>query len=96
VDRSSIPLSSALTKLLPETALAAALDGGEDFELVLCLPTAIAERARARLGMGAAIIGSITADLEILVVDADDPTRSIGLDRRSGFQHFAKRSSPIF
>jgi thiamine-monophosphate kinase len=95
VDRSSIPLSSALTKLLPETALAAALDGGEDFELVLCLPTAIAQRSSARLGMGAAIIGSITAELDILVVDADDPTRSIGLDRRSGFQHFAKPPNPI-
>jgi thiamine-monophosphate kinase len=90
VDRSSIPLSSALTKLSPETALASALYGGEDFELVLCLPASTATRAIARLGVGAAIIGSINQQLEILVVDAADPARSIALDRRSGFQHFAK------
>jgi thiamine-monophosphate kinase len=88
VDRSSIPLSSALPKLLPETALEAALYGGEDFELVLSLPAEIAARSIARLGMGAAIIGTITQELEILVVDAEDPARSIALDLSVGFQHF--------
>jgi thiamine-monophosphate kinase len=89
VDRSSIPLSSALTKLWPETALEAALYGGEDFELVLCLPALMAVRLVDKLGKGAAIIGSITQQLDILVVDAEDPARSIALDLRSGFQHFS-------
>jgi thiamine-monophosphate kinase len=88
MDRSSIPLSSALVQLSPETALSSALSGGEDFELVLCLPAAIAHRSISRLETGAAIIGSITQELEILVVDAADPARSIALDLTSGFQHF--------
>ena len=90
VDRSSISLASALTKLLPATALEAALYGGEDFELVLCLPAEIAASAISLLGTGAAIIGAITEQLDILVVAAETPTRSIALDLRSGFQHFAK------
>jgi thiamine-monophosphate kinase len=90
VDRSRIPLASALTKLLPATALESALYGGEDFELVLCLPALIAVQLVDRLGMGAAIIGAITDRLDILVVDAEHPGGSIALDLRSGFQHFAK------
>lgn len=90
VDRSSVPLSSALTKLLPETALEAALDGGEDFELVLCLPALMAAQLVDKLGISAAIIGSVTDRLEILVVDAENPARSIALDLKSGFQHFVK------
>jgi thiamine-monophosphate kinase len=92
LDRSAIPLSPALSKLFPDTALESALYGGEDFELVLCLPAPIALRLVERLDLSAAIVGTITQQREILVVDSSDlrgtmmPT--IELDLRSGFQHF--------
>lgn len=92
LDRSAIPLSPALSKLFPDTALESALYGGEDFELVLCLPAPIAVRLVERLDLSAAIVGTITQQREILVVDPSDlpgkmmPT--IELDLRSGFQHF--------
>ncbi len=89
LDRSSIPLSPALSELFPDTALASALDGGEDFELVLCMPATIAAWLVARIDLGSAIIGSVTQELEILVVDAEDRTPPINLDLRSGFQHFS-------
>ncbi len=89
LDRSAIPLSSSLTRLFPDTALASALDGGEDFELVLCLPEFQAALLVDKLDPGAAIIGTITRALEILVVDPDDRFPPIDLDLRSGFQHFS-------
>ncbi len=89
LDRSMILLSPALSQLFPDTALASALYGGEDFELVLCLPAAIAARLVAKLGQGAAIIGMITQQLEVLIVDPDDRFPSIDLDLGSGFQHFS-------
>jgi thiamine-monophosphate kinase len=86
--RSSIPISPALAQMFPDTALDSALYGGEDFELVLTLPEAIARQLVALLGNGAAIIGKISQHSNILVIDdlTDDPP--LCLDRQSGFQHF--------
>lgn len=89
VERSSILLSSSLSQFLPDTALESALYGGEDFELVLCLPTTIAPELVAKLGVGAVIIGRITQELEILVVDLNARSPVIDLDLRLGFQHFS-------
>lgn len=89
VDRAAIELSPSLTQMSPQTALASALYGGEDFELVLCLPAAIAPDLVAKLGVGAAIIGRITHERDLLVVDPEDRSPVINLDLRSGFQHFA-------
>ncbi len=89
IDRSAIPLSPSLTQMSPQTALTSALYGGEDFELVLCLPTAIAPDLLAQLGVGAAIIGRITHERDLLVVDPEDRSPVMNLDLRSGFQHFA-------
>ncbi len=88
IDRSAIPLDPALTKLLPESALESALYGGEDFELVLCMPGNIADRLVSSLGQGAAIIGKITQQLDISIVDFTNQHPTITLDLRSGFQHF--------
>jgi thiamine-monophosphate kinase len=74
---------------LPESlALEWTLYGGEDFELVLCLPVLLAQELVSAAGRGAAIIGEVTRSLEILVVDRDK-TRQFSLDRRQGFQHFS-------
>jgi thiamine-monophosphate kinase len=89
VDRGNISIDPARSQFAPATALESALYGGEDFELVLCLPESIAIQLVSRLNQGAAIIGRITQQLEILVVDAEDRSATINLDLRSGFQHFA-------
>jgi thiamine-monophosphate kinase len=89
VDRGNISIDPARSQFAPATALESALYGGEDFELVLCLPESIAIQLVSRLNQGAAMIGRITQQLEILVVDAEDRSATINLDLRSGFQHFA-------
>jgi thiamine-monophosphate kinase len=86
--RSSLPISPALAHLFPATALSSALYGGEDFELVLCLPTAIAQKLVTMIGAGAAIVGQITRSLEILLVDDQGLLPPIQIDQQSGFQHF--------
>lgn len=88
IDRSAIPLAPALTKLRSESALESALYGGEDFELVLCMPEHIADRLVSSLGQGAAIIGKITQQLDISIVDFTNQHPIITLGVRSGFQHF--------
>ena len=88
IDRDQIPLAPALVQMSPETALASALTGGEDFELVLCLPAPIALDLVARLGLGAAIIGQITQGTEISLIDPRDQAAITKLDLQSGFQHF--------
>ena len=88
LDRSRIPFSPALSQLFPETALESVLYGGEDFELVLCLPESIATQLVEKMDGSAAIIGRITEQIEILVVDLEDRSTTINLDMRSGFQHF--------
>ncbi len=104
LDRASLPISPALARIFPATALLSALSGGEDFELVLCLPETIALQLVATLGNGAAIIGKITRSPEIVLVDnsgesaalvvreasrREDLPLAIDLtDRQCGFQHF--------
>lgn len=89
IERSQIPIPDAIKKFVsPEQALDWALYGGEDFELVLCLPPAIAEELVKQLGVGAAIVGEITADSEVILSDRtnENPDQVLSLSR--GFQHF--------
>lgn len=89
IDRNLIPIPPALPKLTsPEKALNWALYGGEDFELVLCLPLEKAQSLVERLGNYAAIIGTITKDLEILLVDPTKAYNQEILLLSKGFQHF--------
>jgi len=81
-----IPLDPDLiTAVGRDAALAWALYGGEDFELVLCLPPPIAAALVAALGPPAAIIGTITAALNVVIGEGD---RLQPLDQAQGFQHF--------
>jgi thiamine-monophosphate kinase len=86
--RSSIPISPSLSQIFPATALTSALYGGEDFELILCLPELVALELVKNIGSSAAIIGKIGRSPDIILIDdlTDDPP--IYLDRQSGFQHF--------
>jgi thiamine-monophosphate kinase len=89
IDRNLIHLPPALYQLTSaEQAFNWALYGGEDFELVLCLPLGKAQPLVERLGHCAAIIGTITKDLEILLVDPTKVYHQEVLLLSKGFQHF--------
>ena len=88
IERSQIPIPSVLESLVsPEQALNWALYGGEDFELVLCMPPQIAEQLVKHLGEGAAIVGAIVANAEVVLCHTNEnPDQVLNLSR--GFQHF--------
>jgi thiamine-monophosphate kinase len=89
IERTSIPLPPTLSKLVsPEQALDWALYGGEDFELVLCLPPEPAKALVNKLGDGAAVIGEITTGKEVWLKDSRGNYANELLTLRQGFQHF--------
>jgi thiamine-monophosphate kinase len=89
LNRSSLPISPSLARIFPDTALESALYGGEDFELVLCMPTEIGLELVENIGNGAAIIGKIVRSSDIILIDDLTNNSPIYLNRRSGFQHFS-------
>ncbi|MBW4539165.1 MAG: thiamine-phosphate kinase [Myxacorys chilensis ATA2-1-KO14] len=89
LDRQRIPIHPALRNWVsPEQAMQWALYGGEDFELVLCLPEDLAQELVERLREGSAIVGTITSAQTIQLIDpaGTHPDESLTLNR--GFQHF--------
>lgn len=90
IARHSIPIPTAFNRWLsPTQALEWSLYGGEDFELVLCLPNEKAQPLVQRLGSGAAIIGTITTDSEVLLIDTSHQYPDQQLTLTQGFQHFS-------
>ncbi len=75
--------------LTAEQAIDWTLYGGEDFELVLCLPPEDAEVLVQQVGNGATIVGSIHSDPDILLVDPQEEFPNQPLTMSRGFQHFA-------
>ena len=88
VSRGSLPISPTLAQMFPDIALSSALYGGEDFELVLCLPQLMALELVKQIGSGAAIVGKITRSTDILLVDDTRNHPPLQLDLYSGFKHF--------
>ena len=89
IERNAVSSPKSLTQLVsPEVALEWALYGGEDFELVLCLPEEAALALVERLGRGAAAIGKITTGDEVKLVDSTGKHPQRLLNLASGFQHF--------
>ncbi len=89
IDSNRITLPPSLSKLVSrEQALDWALYGGEDFELVLCLPTEAAEELVAQLGEGAAVIGKITSGNQVWLKDKTGTYADQLLSLNKGFQHF--------
>ncbi|MBD2392093.1 thiamine-phosphate kinase [Aphanizomenon flos-aquae NRERC-008] len=89
IESSQIPFSWAFAEwLTSEKSLEYALYGGEDFELVLCLPPEPALTLVQKLGQGAAIIGTITPTSTVILHDkqAEIPDQILSFSR--GFQHF--------
>jgi len=81
----SLPIHRAVRILASDHALDWVLYGGEDFELVLCMPFGLAEQFVWQLP-SAAIIGKIIEGNQIDGL-TDGATNRLGV--RSGFQHFS-------
>lgn len=89
IEAAKIPLPPVLRQLVPPVkALDWALYGGEDFELVLCLPPNPAEALVKQLGEGAAVIGNITTGKEVWLRDSTGIYADEVLSLNHGFQHF--------
>jgi thiamine-monophosphate kinase len=88
IDRSSLTIFSGLIKLAgKEKAYQWLLYGGEDFELVLCLPKKFALNLVEQLGVDATIIGEIN-DLSTIELVRQDSQDAKILNISKGFQHF--------
>ena len=89
IERNQIPIPHSLTKFVsPEQALNWALYGGEDFELVLCLPPIYGRELVKKIGVGAAIVGTTTDDTDVLLIDRQGIYPNEQLTLSQGFQHF--------
>lgn len=89
IDRAHIPIAPVLQAWVSlEQAIDWALYGGEDFELVLTLPLEQANLLVSQLGHGAAIVGTVTSEPGVWLVDTTGhfPDRTLTLE--PGFQHF--------
>jgi thiamine-monophosphate kinase len=64
------------------------LYGGEDFELILCLPPKFAQALVQQLGKNAAIIGKVTSNLDVILQDQSQKIPDQVLTLNQGFQHF--------
>jgi thiamine-monophosphate kinase len=89
LERRQISLPTAFDHwLTEEQALEYALDGGEDFELVLCLPQDPACALVQQLGQDAAIVGRITSESTVILHDEQEKFPDQVLSLSQGFQHF--------
>jgi thiamine-monophosphate kinase len=86
---SCIPLLPSLYKLVDsKQALKWALYGGEDFELVLCLPNPVASLFVSQIGKNAAIVGQIIEGDKVFLADTENIAKPKLLTLDEGFQHF--------
>ncbi|NET11104.1 MAG: thiamine-phosphate kinase [Merismopedia sp. SIO2A8] len=89
IDRQAIPIPPALSQWRsPEIAMRWALYGGEDFELVLCCQDAIAHDLIRQIGSPAAIIGTITSEVEVILTDSTGEWNNEMIQFSHSFQHF--------
>lgn len=90
LNETDLPIDPRLVDWVgPAQAIDWCLYGGEDFELVLCLPVALAAELQARLGGSSAIIGHTTATPTVeLWPHETAPGLSASLSFSQGFQHF--------
>jgi thiamine-monophosphate kinase len=85
----NIPTPEIFSTYLSSTkALEYTFYGGEDFELVLCLPQKFAEILVQELGKNAAIIGTITSKLDVMLKNQNEKIPDQVLTLKQGFQHF--------
>jgi thiamine-monophosphate kinase len=87
VEASRLPLSQALREVWPGKALALALAGGEDYELVLVGPRAAMDRFVAAWTDDVTVIGRVEASNTPNVTVLDEKGAAIGLEH-GGWNHF--------
>ncbi len=88
IERQNIPIPSTFSHwLTPQQALDYALYGGEDFELVLCMPLVEAQKIVQKLP-SSAIVGTITEKQEVVLHDTSNQNPDQLLTFEQGFQHF--------
>jgi len=85
-----LPLSPTLVDWVgQEQAIDWCLYGGEDFELVLCLPEELAMALQTALGPQAMVVGVIQSAPGVELWPArDEPVGRVELTLKQGFQHF--------
>jgi thiamine-monophosphate kinase len=90
LEGAQLPLDPALVAWVgPDQARDWCLYGGEDFELVLCLPAAIAQVLQPQLGPSSALIGQVTEDRAVSLTPCDRPGQPpMPLSLGASFQHF--------
>ncbi|WP_414548348.1 thiamine-phosphate kinase [Anabaena sp. CCY 0017] len=89
LEASKMPLPATFNHwLTAEKSLEYALYGGEDFELVLCLPEVLAQNLVTKLGESAAIVGTITTGSQVILHDQQQKFPDQVLTLGQGFQHF--------
>jgi len=89
IERNQIPIPATLKNWVsPDQALDWALYGGEDFELVLCLPPQIAQALVQQLGEGAAVVGKIVDESAVKLSDQTGKSPDEIISLRRSFQHF--------
>jgi len=89
IEATQISLHQAFENCLTqEQALKYALYGGEDFELLLCLPEPAANELVKKLGNSAVVIGTITDSDKVLLHDKNKKIPDQVLHLNRGFQHF--------
>ncbi|GAB4308063.1 MAG: thiamine-phosphate kinase [Geminocystis sp.] len=89
LDRTSIIVDEAITTIIGrKTAFEWVLYGGEDFELVLCLPLNLAKKIQQEFGEKCQIIGQITSSLEVQIIDQENSNLQLSLNQKKTFQHF--------
>jgi len=87
--QANMPLTHSLKNpqvMPPQQALQWSLYGGEDFELVLCLPPSSAQELIANLNSDAAMIGHIIPANSVNLLDLEGVEHSLKMQQ--GFQHF--------
>jgi len=83
-----IPISPHLSRTFPEDAVAIAVGGGEDYELLFSGPVAIVDRVRGRFAIPITVIGSLADDPERRVRFVDEKGQEVSF-KTAGWDHFA-------
>ncbi len=96
LERDRIPIPASLRRtqsITDDQALQWALYGGEDFELVLCLPPTVATALLQQLEPQGSIVGQIVEGSNAQLIDRYGIVPSQLLTMTQGFQHFSNRLS---
>ena len=81
------PVHPALAQLFGTDALALALSGGEDYELLFTAPLYVVERVRRTLSCPVTVIGEVVAGVPGMVTLLDAGGNVVAIDR-PGWDHF--------